>query len=152
MGEGQEVSETISPPFDLVSQRLGALGALPLVNEFMDQMQLPALLARHLPAPDPRCLLCGSKALGVLLRAILVEREPVYRHETLVQSFPPALFGLEPKEAAHLGDDTLGRALDQLFLADRAALLTEVVVAMSRRFAVRLDELHNDSTTVQFSG
>lgn len=88
----------------------------------------------------------------MLLRSILIEREPIYRHEAVVQSFAPGLFGIEPAETARLCDDTLGRALDQLFLADRAALLTEVVVTMSRRFAVRLDELHNDSTTIQFAG
>src|SRR5215471_1783163 len=46
------------------------------------------------------------------------------------------------------GDDRLGRALHRLFIADRAALLTEV----GQAFALNFDEFHNDSTTVSFCG
>jgi len=52
----------------------------------------------------------------------------------------------------HLSDDRLGRALDHLFDADRAALLTEVALAVGERFGVKFDEFHNDSTTVSFCG
>ncbi len=52
----------------------------------------------------------------------------------------------------HLTDDRIGRALDRLFDADRAALLTEVVVAMGRRFGVGFAQLHNDSTSIAFCG
>jgi hypothetical protein len=41
---------------------------------------------------------------------------------------------------------------DRLFDADRAALLTDVVVAAVATFDVALEELHNDSTTVRFCG
>jgi len=141
--------QALSQPFELTSERLGPL---PVVNEFIAQLELARLLERYVPTSDRRCRVPYAKALGVLLRTILIEREPIYRHEAVVQTFTPPLFGVTPAEAQHLCDDALGRALDQLFLADRAALLTEVVVTMSRRFAVRLDELHNDSTTVQFAG
>jgi hypothetical protein len=40
------------------------------------------------------------------------------------------MFGLTAEEMEHLGDDRLGRALDRLFDADRAALITEVVVTV----------------------
>src|SRR3990172_2989160 len=52
----------------------------------------------------------------------------------------------------YLGDDRIGRALDRLFDADRAALLTAVVLAVGHKFGVRFDELHNDSTSVAFCG
>jgi hypothetical protein len=42
--------------------------------------------------------------------------------------------------------------LDRLFDSDRAALLTEIVVAIGQRFGVNFDEFHNDSTTVSFYG
>jgi transposase len=42
--------------------------------------------------------------------------------------------------------------LDRLFDTDRAALLTEIVVAIGQRFGVNFDEFHNDSTTVSFYG
>jgi transposase len=51
-----------------------------------------------------------------------------------------------------LNDDRVGRALDRLFDADRASLLTDVVVRTIREFDVDLEQLHNDSTTITFAG
>jgi hypothetical protein len=45
----------------------------------------------------------------------------------------------------------MGRALDQLFRADRASLLTRVLVGAIRTFHSALDQLHNDSTKVTFT-
>jgi len=40
------------------------------------------------------------------------------------------MFGINAVEMPHLSDDRLGRALGRLFDADRAALLTEVALAV----------------------
>ena len=135
--------------FDLVTERLGPL---PFINQFFDKLGLDALLDRFVPTTDGRCQLRYGKALGVLVRSILVEREPIYRNHETVSTFAPEAFGLAHDEVALVGDDHLGRSLDRLFDADRGTLMTELVVKMSRRFDVRLDELHNDSTTVRFTG
>ena len=82
----------------------------------------------------------------MLLRSILVEREPIYRQAEVIETFAPSAFGLSEAQARYLTDDAVGRALDQLFDADRAALLTDVVVAAAVEFDVQLDELHNDSS------
>jgi len=70
----------------------------------------------------------------------------------VVNTFAPEGFGLSDEEAAGLTDDTIGRALDRLFDADRGSLLTEIVLAAAEEFDLVLDELHNDSTTVKFTG
>jgi transposase len=136
-------------PFTLLRERLGPL---PLVNHFLRALQMEALLDRHVPTTDRRCSLPYASSLGVLLRSILVEREPIYRQYETVQGFAPSAFGLTPQQARRLGDDQLGRALDRLFDADRGSLLTAVVVNAVRRFSVKLEELHNDSTTIRFCG
>jgi hypothetical protein len=56
------------------------------------------------------------------------------------------------EQAVQVGDDRLGRAFDQLFDADRGALLTELVVTIGKAFAVDFAQLHNDSTSVRFCG
>jgi len=83
---------------------------------------------------------------------VLVDREPVYRQHEVVSGFVPSAFGLEPEEVRHVSDDAVGRALDHLFDADRGSLLTDVVVAAGEVFGLKLDELHNDSTSVRFCG
>jgi len=128
------------------------LGPLPLINHFLTRFGLDERLDRFVPTRDRRVRVPYGKALGVLLRSILVEREPIYRQQETVSGFAPECFGIEPDEAAAISDDAIGRSLDRLFDADRAALLTDVVVAAVREFDVALDELHNDSTTVRFCG
>lgn len=128
------------------------LGPLPLVNHFLDKLGLEALLDQFVPTTDRRCTLPYAKGLGVLLRSIIVEREPVYRQQETVQDFTPSAFGLTAEQASQLRDDQLGRALDRLFDADRGSLLTAVVLAAARQFSLRFRELHNDSTSVSFTG
>lgn len=109
-------------------------------------------MERHVPTRDRRCRLPYAKGLGILIRSIIVEREPIYRHRDIVDGFAPALFSISATQAGNLKDDQLGRSLDQLFLADRGSLMTEIVVAATRRFDVRMDQLHNDSTSIKFTG
>ena len=125
---------------------------MPLVNHFLERMGLEALLDRHVATPDRRSAVTHARALGVLLRSIIVEREPLYRQQESVHGFASGLFGLDAGQMAHLSDDRIGRALDRLFDADRAALLTEVALAIGRRFQVNFERLHNDSTSISFCG
>jgi hypothetical protein len=48
----------------------------------------------------------------VLLRSIIVERDPIYRQQETVQALASGMFGIGAEEMEHLGDDRLGRALD----------------------------------------
>ena len=148
------MAQTQGPPhqrarFDLHSERLGPL---PLINHFLQRLDLEALLDKYVPTTDRRCAVPHARALGVVLRSIIVEREPISREEETVHGFAQGLFGLSAEEMEHLSDDRIGRALDRLFDADRAVLLTEVVLAVGQRFGVTFDECHNDSTTISFCG
>lgn len=132
-----------------MSQRLGPL---PVVNHFLRRLRLDEHLDRFVPTPDRRTKVPYAQGLGVLLRSILVEREAIYRQHETVATYTPEAFGLAPQRVTHLGDDALGRALDRLFDADRGSLLTAVVVAAGEAFDLCFDELHNDSTTIRFTG
>lgn len=135
--------------FTLVSH---TLGGLPLVNHVLRRLRFDELLQRHLPPPDPRALLPPSAALGVLTRNLVLARVPLYGLGEWAQAWVPALLGLHPEQVALLTDDCVGRALDRLFDADPRALVTALVVPMIKEFAVSLDQLHNDSTTLTLHG
>mgnify|MGYP001609290875 CR=1 FL=1 len=122
-------STVLRQPFDLGSQRLGPL---PIVNHFMERLGIDALLEEFVPTEDSRVGLPYAKGLGVLLRSIIVERDPIYRQQETVEAFAPQMFGIGEGEGALLSDDRIGRALDQLFDADRGALMTETVVRMGQ--------------------
>jgi len=139
-----------SSKFSRVRERLGPL---PLINHFADRLGLDDLLERFIPTSrDPRQKMPPATALGVLLRSILVEREPVYRQSETVLAFAPRVFRISEEQIKALNDDNVGRALDRLFAADRAALLTAAAVAAQTRFGLSLKEVHNDSTSIRFCG
>ena len=66
--------------------------------------------------------------------------------------FPPDLLGLRQKDLTRLHDDRLGRCLDRMFEGIGPTLIMAVVRQVIQEFAISLDELHNDSTTVSFYG
>jgi transposase len=128
------------------------LGPLPLINHFLQRLGLLELLERHVPTTDGRSTVSHAQALGALLRSIIVEREPIYRQQETTSGFAEGLFGIDAAQAARLSDDRIGRALDRLFDADRGALLTEVALVLGQRFGVRMQQLHNDSTSISLCG
>ena len=126
--------------------------ALPLVNHFLERLRIDALLAEHVPPTDRRQRLAPARPLGILLRNLLLARVPLYSQQEWAARAVPHLLGLTGEEVGWLNDDRVGRSLDALFDADRATLLTRVVVGAVSTFSIELDQLHNDSTTVTFTG
>ncbi len=140
---------TTTDPFDLQSERLGAL---PIVERFLRRMGLADLLDRHLPAGDARVSLSVATAIGVLVANLCVEREPLYGLADWAAGLEAGLVGLAPGEAALLNGDRVGRALDALFDSDRGSLLCELVLAAITEFSVDCSQLHNDSTSIVLHG
>ena len=132
--------------------RSQALGALPVLQHVLDRLGLDALLEQYVPHVDRRCRIRPATALGILLRNILLGRRPIYGLQEWAQPFLPSLLRLEPDQVDGLNDDRVGRALDRLFNADRASMMTTVVVRAIQAFGIQLDQFHNDSTSITFSG
>jgi transposase len=135
--------------------RLGVLevGAAPLIRRFLELLDLPQLLEQHLPQlRGPQRDLPTSTVLGVLLSNLLLARQPLYGVSAWAASFVPEHLGLLARQAELLNDDRCGRSLDHLHRADRASLLTAIVLCAIRKFRLGLSQLHQDTTTVTLSG
>jgi transposase len=128
------------------------VGALPLLQRIVARMQLQRILSEHLPRDDSRTELPTVTALLVLFANLLMAREPVYGVGEWAALFPPDLLGLRAQDLARLHDDRLGRSLDRMFAGIGPTLIMAVVRHVIQEFALSLDELHNDSTTVSFYG
>lgn len=128
------------------------VGALPMVNDLLRRTRLETFLGEALPKEDGRTKLSPTKALLVLLRNLLLSREPIYGVGEWAARYAPDLLGLTKNEVGLLNDDRVGRALDKLFAADVPSLVLRVAARVVKEFGLRLDELHNDSTTFSFFG
>jgi transposase len=132
--------------------RTFTVGALPILDDLIHRLRLEQFLRAALPPEDRRIKLSPAKALLVLLRNLLISREPIYGVGEWAARHAPDLLGLVPADIDRLNDDCVGRALDRLFLADIPSLVLSVAAHAVKEFGISLDELHNDSTTVSFCG
>lgn len=135
--------------FALVSH---TLGGVPIVKHLLDRLGLPALLAEALGEVDGRTKLAPATAIRLVITNLVLGREPLYALGEWAARFDPALLGLSEAELAALNDDRVGRALDVLFDADRASLLTAVMLAAISEFNIDTSRLHNDSTSISVHG
>jgi transposase len=88
-----------------------------------------------------------ADALVALIKNILVDRNALYGVAEWA-----ALYDVGLVAQGKFGDDKLGRALDRLFAADRATLQTRIVLAVMKGFDLKMDQIHNDTTSVMVRG
>jgi transposase len=134
---------------DLHSYRVGLL---PILNRFLQRLRLEESFHAYLPPQDRRCRIDPAKGLLVLLKNLLMSREPLYGVGEWAARHDPDVIGLSETQIASLNDDRVGRCLDRLFQNDCGSLALTVATHAISEFAVGLDQLHNDSTTITFHG
>jgi transposase len=117
------------------------VGALPILNRFIERLGLEEELTLALNNPG------YADALLALIKNILVERNALYAVGEWV-----ALYDVGLVAQGKIGDDKLGRALDRLFAADRATLQTRIVLAIINGFDLKMEQIHNDTTSVMVRG
>jgi hypothetical protein len=84
--------------------RAQAVGALPLIQHFLDTLQLRQILAQSRP------LGAYVPVLELLVKSLLVEPSALYRVRQWSQLYDPRWIS-----PGTIGDDAMGRALDRLF-------------------------------------
>ncbi|MDP7269374.1 MAG: DUF4277 domain-containing protein, partial [Pirellulales bacterium] len=88
----------------------------------------------------------------IILYNITLGRQPLYELPQWVRSTDPGCLGVSSEIVGCFNDDRFARALDKLYQADRASLMTAIVVHMIDVVDLSLARVHNDSTTVKAYG
>src|SRR5664280_1777804 len=135
--------------FTLESQNLGCL---PIAGFFLTRIGLADHLQAYLANDDARLRLTPATVIALVVRNLVVGHRPVYALGEWAGAYDPGMLGLAAGDAEMLNDDRVGPALDKLFDADRASLITATVLAVIADFDVATTQLHNDSTTVTVTG
>jgi transposase len=128
------------------------IAAPPVLEGVLGRLRLEAFLRDHLPRDDRRSRVSTATGLMILLKNLLISRQPLYGIGEWAARHAPQWSGLIPIQLPSLNDDRVGRCLDRLFDADIPSLTLAVVAHAVRESSVDLDELHNDSTTVTSHG
>ena len=90
--------------------------------------------------------------LILLICNLTIGKYPLYELEEWVEKIDLGVVGLEKQKEQKFTDDRFGRALDELFAVDRASLMTRIVIEAISKFNIKLDQIHNDSTTIKAFG
>ncbi|MBU0577841.1 IS1634 family transposase [Patescibacteria group bacterium] len=127
------------------------VGEIPILQNIANRLGIKEILSRDIPLHRNEKV-PPADSLMLLIYNITCGRQPLYELEEWVAKMQPDMFGYTSFEKGVFNDDRFGRALDKLYQADRASLMTEIVVNTIKTINLKLDQLHNDSTTVKAFG
>jgi Domain of unknown function (DUF4277) len=123
-------------------------GPLALIEPLLDQLDVEAIIDRHLPA-DPQQEYSHGQVLRVLLAARLCQPTALVNVAGWAENSGADIFANIP--ADKLNDDRLGRALDAFF-AQRHSVLGSVTAQALQVTGLSLERLHFDPTDVVLYG
>jgi hypothetical protein len=69
------------------------IGVLPILDRFFERLRLLSILRDHLPREDRRCRSAAATGLLLLLKNLLVSREPLYGIGQWAARYVPELLG-----------------------------------------------------------
>ena len=127
------------------------VGEIPILQNIANRLGIKEILSRYLPWYGNEKVSVAD-SLMLLVYNITCGRQPLYELEEWVTKMHPDMFGYTSFEKGIFNDDRFGRALDKLYHADRASLMTEIVINTVKTINLKLVQLHNDSTTVKAFG
>jgi hypothetical protein len=124
------------------------LGPLAVVAPLLEQMDVAAIVDRHLP-PDPQLEFSHGQVLRMLLGARLAQPLALVNVAGWAEeSGAEQLWGIP---ADKLNDDRLGRSLDAFF-TQRHSILASVAAHVVHTFRLPRNRLHYDTTHLLFCG
>ena len=127
------------------------ISGIPLIKSVSVMLGLKEIFKKHIPSyGNEKVPVCDT--LLLLIWNITLGRQPLYELSGWIDDIDPKCHGLQKQEVDALNDDRFARALDKLYMADRATIMTEIVVKMINKVDLDMDRIHNDSTTVKAYG
>jgi len=124
------------------------LGPLAVIAPLLEQMDVAAIIDRHLP-PDPQLEFSHGQVLRMLLGARLSQPLALVNVAGWAdESGAEYLWGIP---ADKLNDDRLGRSLDAFF-TQRHSILGSVAAHVVHTFRLPMNRLHYDTTHMLFCG
>lgn len=135
---------TTNTPLSIRSVRMGAV---PIIQQVIDKLDIESVFWQHVKH-DTRDKLPVSRVLASALCNVILERYPLYKMGQWAMQR-----GLVAEDMADcFNDDRVGRALDRLFIADRAAIIGAVAIKAINTFGIDTSKIHNDSTSITLFG
>ena len=125
------------------------ISGIPIIHEVARRIGIREIMKQFIPIHGNEKFYAVD-SLIIITYNIVKGRCPLYQIGDWLVKHNPKCFEYFPNEK--LQDDSFALALDKLFKADRASMMTEIVVKMIKAFNLNINQIHNDSTTVKAYG
>jgi transposase len=134
---------------ELMVQNLDHLG---IIAGLVDELEIVEQINQHL-GEDPREQMSAGVAVkAMILNGLGLVSAPLYLFEQFfVGKATEHLLG-EGVLAEHLNDDRLGRVLDALYLGGLSELFVAICLVVVRKFGIKRESAHLDSTSMAVEG
>jgi len=129
-----------------------SVGAAPFIAAACRELQIARSINAILKWDEKQVKVSPGTAITALLVNILTDRQPLYRVAEFYEHQDVALLFAEDITSEDLHDDTLGRSLDRLFLADPKQVFQTVACGAVSRGHVKLGFVHADTTSLSLYG
>jgi transposase len=139
--------ETI--PYEYETKRLDHLG---IVAGICKQINLVTIIDESLPTPSDRKVSCGQATLAMVLNALGLTGRALYLMPDYMHNKPVDLLFGEGLVATDFNDDSLGRALDELFQAGVTELFARVAAEAVDVFKIEHKYVHVDTSSLSLQG
>lgn len=127
------------------------VGEIPILKSIAQKLSIKNIFSQYIPTHGNEKV-HTTDTLMMLVYNIACGRQPLYELEDWVTQMDSRMFGYPSFTKGLFNDDRFARALDKLYLSDRASLMTDIVVNMIKTIDLNLNQVHNDSTTVKAYG
>lgn len=136
-------------PSDIKVQDIDHCG---IVAGICDEMNLVEQINRLLGTHAQEIISAGQVVKAMILNGLGFVSAPLYLFEKFfVGKATEHLLG-EGIRPEHLNDDRLGRVLDKLYEAGLTEVFVTVALCAARKFGVKMDSLHLDSSSFHVDG
>lgn len=155
-----DTTDEITPPLQekLIRKRIAEI---PLLQAVEQRLGLKDIL-KHYIKPHGNETMPAVESLLLLVFNIACGRQPLYELDAWIAKLDDGLLTIDWEPQPHaafsnqpqgvFNDDRFGRALDKLYQADRASMITDIAVRVVQATHLDLSQLHNDSTSVKTTG
>ena len=127
------------------------ISGIPLIKSVSKIIDLKSIFKKYISSYGNESVEV-TDTLMFLIWNITLGRQPLYELYEWIRGIDPKCHGLDKQQLSSFNDDRFGRTLDKLYAADRATLMTEIVVKMIKKINLDMGRVHNDSTTVKAYG
>ena len=131
------------------TKRLDHLG---IVAGICHEIELVDMIDSMLATPSGRKVSCGTATLAMVLNGLGFTGRALYLMPEYLENKPVDLLIREDLVASDFNDDTLGRALDDLFQAGITELFAQVAQRAVATYKIDVAFAHTDTSSFSLSG